>query len=98
MKTVLLLIVAVALALTGCRSLPDLQADHWVHDGHYAIATTHYEATNVTSLPDGRIHVGTYTGAVVVAGGYGVSDTIQGLTYTPGQKPASPAPTAPAAK
>jgi hypothetical protein len=79
-----ILVCLLLIALTGCRAFPNLEADHWVHDGHYGVATTHYEATAVKKQPDGNLHVGTYTGSVTVLGGYGVADTIQGLTITPG--------------
>ncbi len=91
MKTLvsLLLVIACATLFAGCAAYPNLVADHWVHDGHYGVATTHYEATNITRVGDG-FHIGTYTGAITVMGGYGVSDTIQGLTITPNAAPAKP--------
>lgn len=80
----LFLVVCLAcLFLTGCRSFPNVEADHWTHDGHYGAFTTHYQADNIRRLPSGALKVETYTGTVTIMGGYGVSDTITGLVITP---------------
>ncbi len=80
-----LLPLLAVLLLAGCTSFPPVACDSWVHDGHYGPVTTHYEAHAVTSQGD-SLKIGTYTGAVTVIGGYGVSDTITNLTV-PAKKP-----------
>ena len=94
MKLLTLLILALgALLASGCASVqkfPDIACARWVHDGNYGATTTHYEATGVTKDDDGTVRISAYTGHVKVMGGYGVSDTIEGLVI----KPKSPAPAA----
>lgn len=85
-----LIAASILLGNAGCRSFPNLKADHWVHQGNYGVATTHYEATSVKKQQDGNFHIGTYTGTVTILGGYGVSDTINGLTITPAATPVTP--------
>lgn len=67
------------LAACGCASFPKVEAAKWVHEGNYGPVTTHYEATGITRAPDGALNVKTYSGHIKVLGGYGISDTIEGL-------------------
>lgn len=98
MKTNIVSIVVISLAFVGCRQLPDLQAEHWVHDGHYGPVATHYEANQVNPQPDGAVRIDSYTGSITVLGGYGVSDTVKGLVYKPSPTPTAPVPNAKLAK
>lgn len=95
MKTIISIFCALALlALTGCKSLPPGVAfKTWTHDGNYGPVTTHYEATNASKDPaTGKIVVEHYAGHMKVLGGYGVSDTIEGLVIEPAPTIAPPKP------
>lgn len=86
----LLILAAVALLAGGCRSFPNLACDSWHHEGNYGPVTTQYDAKNVRRQEDGSLRVETYSGNIKVLGGYGVTDTVQGLVLSPAQakKPA----------
>ncbi len=89
MKTTRLLLtfalLLAALLATGCQQFPNLACASWHHEGNYGPVTTQYDAKNVMRLEDGSLRVETYSGNVKVLGGYGVTDTIQGLVLSPAQ-------------
>lgn len=81
------LILAASLALTGCSNIPNGEFKDWSHDGNYGIFTSHYEAHNAKKREDGKIVVGSYTGSIKVAGGYGPHDSITELVIDPKTPP-----------
>ena len=85
----LILALALGLGLVGCSNIPNGEFTNWTHDGNYGVFTSHYEAHNAVKQSDGKIIVGSYTGSIKVAGGYGPSDTITGLVIDPKTPPVS---------
>lgn len=85
MKLFARLLLIAALALSGCRSFPNVEAKRWEHKGRYGVFSTRYEASDIVEQPSGKLKVGMWHGTVEIMGGYGVEDTITDLVITPKQ-------------
>lgn len=79
----LMLGLVLMIGLIGCAQFPNVACESWHHEGNYGPVTTQYDAKQVTRQEDGSLRIASYTGNVKVLGGYGVTDTVQGLVLSP---------------